>query len=58
MRPWSCDTFVALADAGPHGRVLVGKNSDRPVFDTQPLRYLPRRSARGSGQRPGGSPKS
>lgn len=47
MHPWSCDTFVALADAGPGGRVLMGKNSDRPVSDAQPLRYLPRRSAAG-----------
>lgn len=51
MRPWSCDTFAALADAGPGGRVLVGKNSDRPVGDAQPLRFLPRRTAAESGGR-------
>lgn len=45
MRPWSCDTFVAMADTGPRGRVLLGKNSDRPVFDAQPLRHLPRRTS-------------
>lgn len=47
MRPWSCDTFVALADTGPQGRVLMGKNSDRPVSDAQPLRSVPRRTSAG-----------
>lgn len=47
MHPWSCDTFVALSDAGPRGRVLMGKNSDRPEADAQPLRYLPRRAGGG-----------
>lgn len=51
MRPWSCDTFAVLADAGPGGRVLVGKNSDRPVGDAQPLRFLPRRAATPGGRR-------
>ncbi|MGH3313150.1 MAG: C69 family dipeptidase [Streptomyces sp.] len=51
MRPWSCDTFAALADTGPGGRVLVGKNSDRPVGDAQPLCFLPRRTAQQSGGR-------
>ena len=35
--PCSCDTFVSVgADA-----VLLGKNSDRPAFDCQPLRSHP-----------------
>ncbi|MFF5989113.1 C69 family dipeptidase [Prauserella flavalba] len=32
--------------------VLLGKNSDRPVFDAQPLRFFPRRSASGAGRLP------
>lgn len=46
MLPWSCDTFVAMADSVPGRHVLLAKNSDRPVSDTQPLRFLPRRTAR------------
>ncbi|HVM13587.1 MAG TPA: C69 family dipeptidase [Egibacteraceae bacterium] len=46
--PFSCDTFVAMPDATGGRGVLMGKNSDRPAGDTQPLRYLPRR--RPSGQ--------
>lgn len=45
MLPWSCDTFVAMTDSVPGGHVLLAKNSDRPVSDTQPLRFLPRRTA-------------
>jgi secernin len=37
-----CDTWVALADATRDGRVIVGKNSDRPIFDCQPLLLYPR----------------
>lgn len=47
MPAWSCDTVVALPDATGGGATLLGKNSDRPVFDAQPLRYFPRRSAGG-----------
>ncbi len=32
-----CDTWVALQDATSAGQVLLGKNSDRPLFDAQPL---------------------
>lgn len=32
-----CDTWVALADATREGQVILGKNSDRQVFDCQPL---------------------
>jgi secernin len=47
-RPWSCDSFVVLPVATADGSMLLGKNSDRPVNETQPLRYLPARApARG-----------
>lgn len=36
-----CDTFVAMPDVTEDGRVLVGKNSDRPVGESQPLTYYP-----------------
>ena len=39
-RPWSCDTFVVAPAASADGAMLLGKNSDRPVNETQPLRYL------------------
>jgi secernin len=48
MHAWSCDTFAALPDATPDGVMIVGKNSDRPVSDAQPLRFLPRRQATGT----------
>lgn len=48
MHPWSCDTFVAMSDATPGEHVLVGKNSDRPVSDSQPLRFHSRRPAGGT----------
>ncbi len=38
-----CDTWVALKDATAEGRVIFAKNSDRPVFDCQPLLLQPRR---------------
>lgn len=40
-RPWSCDTFVAQRDATTEGRVIFGKNSDRPAGEAQPLRFMP-----------------
>jgi secernin len=43
LKPWSCDTFVAQADATADGRLIFGKNSDRPAGEVQPLRYVPRR---------------
>ena len=47
-RPWSCDSFVVLPAGSADGSMLLGKNSDRPVNETQPLRYLPsRRPSRG-----------
>lgn len=45
MRAWSCDTVVALPDATASGRLLFGKNSDRPAGETQPLRSVPARAA-------------
>ncbi len=37
-----CDTWVALSDATHTKQVIVGKNSDRPIFDCQPLLFHPR----------------
>jgi secernin len=47
-RSWSCDSFVVLPAASVDGSMLLGKNSDRPVNETQPLRHVPARApARG-----------
>jgi len=40
--PLSCDTVVALPNATTTGTTILGKNSDRPVFDCQPLVHHPR----------------
>jgi secernin len=36
-----CDTWVAMSDAAFAGNVMMGKNSDRPIFDCQPLVFYP-----------------
>lgn len=36
------DTLVALPDVTSSGSVFLGKNSDRPPFECQPLYYSPR----------------
>lgn len=41
---FGCDTWVALQDATVRDHVLFGKNSDRTIFDCQPLALYPRRS--------------
>jgi secernin len=46
-RAWSCDTFVAQTDATTHGRMIFGKNSDRPAGEAQPLRFVPARPGNG-----------
>ena len=38
-----CDTWIALRDATAGGRILFAKNSDRVIFDSQPLALHPRR---------------
>ena len=38
----ACDTWVALPDATRGGVTLLGKNSDRAVFDSGPLMFYPR----------------
>ncbi|MFX0208717.1 MAG: C69 family dipeptidase [Candidatus Hodarchaeota archaeon] len=38
-----CDTFVALGSATIDGRVVFGKNSDRPYFERQPIVYFPKK---------------
>ena len=43
-RPWSCDSFVILPGSTADGSMLLGTNSDRPVDEVQPLRYVPARS--------------
>ncbi|MET3934399.1 C69 family dipeptidase [Arthrobacter sp. OAP107] len=47
LKPWSCDAFVAQTDATADGRLIFGKNSDRPAGEAQPLRYVPRRPKAG-----------
>jgi len=37
----SCDTWVALSNATKDGSVIMGKNSDRPAVEAQPLVYYP-----------------
>ncbi len=37
-----CDTWVALAGASARGVTILAKNSDRPLFDSQPLMLHPR----------------
>jgi secernin len=41
--PWSCDNFVVLGNASSTGAVMLSKNSDRPVYDSQPLMNVARR---------------
>jgi len=38
-----CDTWVAMSDATVAVNVMIGKNSDRPIFDCQPLVFYPRK---------------
>ncbi|MBI5116788.1 C69 family dipeptidase [Candidatus Poribacteria bacterium] len=37
-----CDTLVALGSATADGSVILGKNSDRPADESQPLSQIPR----------------
>ena len=37
----SCSTLIAMQDATLNGDVIFGKNSDRPVNESQPLEYFP-----------------
>jgi len=39
---FGCDTWVALPDATVRGLLIFAKNSDRTVFDCQPLMFYPR----------------
>jgi secernin len=36
-----CDSWVVISDATVDGNVMMGKNSDRPIFDCQPLVFYP-----------------
>lgn len=49
-RPWSCDTFAVHAPHTPYAATLLGKNSDRPARETQPLRHVPGRAGGGTVQ--------
>jgi secernin len=37
-----CDTWIAMSDATEAQHIILGKNSDRPLFDCQPLLQYPR----------------
>ncbi len=37
-----CDTWVAMPNVTDSGSTLLAKNSDRPIFDCQPLVFHPR----------------
>ena len=37
----SCSTLIALSSATKAGDIIFGKNSDRPVNESQPLAYFP-----------------
>jgi secernin len=38
-----CDTFVAIGSATNDGRVIFGKNSDRPYSEKQTIVYIPKK---------------
>ncbi|KAK7471640.1 hypothetical protein BaRGS_00035737 [Batillaria attramentaria] len=40
-KPRSCDTFVVLPPATAMGRIIFGKNSDRPGSEVQEVVYVP-----------------
>src|SRR5262245_5421191 len=37
-----CDTWIAMSNATQAQHIILGKNSDRPIFDCQPLLLYPR----------------
>lgn len=39
-QPNSCDTFVVLPNLTQSGRVIFGKNSDRPRHEVQEVVYF------------------
>ncbi len=39
-----CDTWVAMPNTTARSRVILAKNSDRPIFDCQPLFLRPRKT--------------
>jgi secernin len=45
--PWSCDSLAVHAPYTSNGATVLGKNSDRPAGEAQPLRWLD--SRRGGG---------
>jgi len=45
---YACDTWVAVGNSTKDGSVILGKNSDRPSVEAQPLKYFPRMKHRES----------
>jgi secernin len=45
---YACDTMVALPDATVTGTTILGKNSDRPIWDCQPIFLHPAREGGGT----------
>ena len=45
---FACDTWVAVGNSTKDGSVILGKNSDRPSVEAQPLKYFPRMKHRES----------
>jgi len=39
---YACDTWVAVGNSTKDGSIILGKNSDRPSVEAQPLKYFPR----------------
>jgi secernin len=48
IRTWSCDTFAVRPTAVAPGATMLGKNSDRPARECQPLRRFPARNGGGA----------
>jgi secernin len=48
IRPWSCDTFAVRPTSVAPDVTMLGKNSDRPARECQPLQRFPARSGGGS----------
>lgn len=45
-----CDVLVAMTDATKRGKIIFGKNSDRPAGEFQVLHYSPSRSSSADGR--------
>lgn len=45
MKYVSCDTFVILPSVTALGRMIFGKNSDRPQGEVQEIVFVPRQTS-------------